>query len=136
MDARGGGGRDWVRHELCGQLVSNLFSSKTLRERLSKKPVAGILVGLLCGQPCRGNRTPHAGQSVSVYRALRVAEGHKFPHKIVMICLAGGDYEDFRIHAIIADAPLRLCGGKINTARRKTRALCTLIHETHVELRA
>lgn len=48
-------GRDWVRHELCGKLVSNLFSSKTLRERLSKKPVAGILVGLLCGPPIRCN---------------------------------------------------------------------------------
>ena len=48
-------GRDWVRHELCGKLVSNLFSSKTLRERLSKKPVAGILVGLLCGPPIRWN---------------------------------------------------------------------------------
>ena len=51
----GGAGRDWVRHELCGKLVSNLFSSKTLRERLSKKPVAGILVGLLCGPPIRWN---------------------------------------------------------------------------------
>lgn len=65
MDARGGGGKDWVRHELCGQLVSNLFSSKTLRERLSKKPIAGILVGLLCGQPWRANRTPRRGPSVS-----------------------------------------------------------------------
>lgn len=65
MEFRGGGAKDWVRHELCGQLVSNLFSSKTLRERLSKKPVAGILVGLLCGQPYRANRTPHTGQSVS-----------------------------------------------------------------------
>lgn len=44
-------GRDLVRHELCGKLVSNLFSSKSLRERLSKKSIAGILVGLLCGPP-------------------------------------------------------------------------------------
>lgn len=63
-------GRDWVRHELCGKLVSNLFSSKTLRERLSKKPVAGILVGLLCGPPIRWNNggTNSAGSgSVSVH---------------------------------------------------------------------
>ena len=48
-------GRDWVRHELCGMLVSNLFSSKTLREKLSKKPIGGILVGLLCGPPVRSS---------------------------------------------------------------------------------
>lgn len=58
-------GRDWTRHELCGKLVSNLFSSKSLRERLSKKPVAGILVGLLCGPPARFNRTAHSAESVS-----------------------------------------------------------------------
>ncbi|CAM9498965.1 unnamed protein product, partial [Scytosiphon promiscuus] len=60
-------GRDWVRHELCGKLVSNLFSSKTLRERLSKKPVAGILVGLLCGPPARwiNSKTNSAGTSRS-----------------------------------------------------------------------
>eukprot|EP00903_Cladosiphon_okamuranus_P019404 g17841.t1 len=59
-------GRDWVRHELCGKLVSNLFSSKTLRERLSKKPVAGILVGLLCGPPVRlNNGTTHSAGSGS-----------------------------------------------------------------------
>lgn len=57
-------GRDWVRHELCGKLVSNLFSSKSLRERLSKKPVAGILVGLLCGPPPRISRPPQSAQSV------------------------------------------------------------------------
>lgn len=57
-------GRDWVRHELCGKLVSNLFSSKSLRERLSKKPVAGILVGLLCGPPPRYSRPPPSAQSV------------------------------------------------------------------------
>lgn len=60
-------GRDWVRHELCAKLVSNLFSSKTLRERLSKKPIAGILVGLLCGPPTRwNNRTSNSGGSSSV----------------------------------------------------------------------
>lgn len=60
-------GRDWMRHELCGKLVSNLFSSKTLRERLSKKPVAGILVGLLCGPPTRWitGKTNSAGGSSS-----------------------------------------------------------------------
>ncbi|CAM9232465.1 unnamed protein product, partial [Ectocarpus sp. 13 AM-2016] len=59
-------GRDWVRHELCAKLVSNLFSSKTLRERLSKKPIAGILVGLLCGPPTRwNNRTSNSGGSSS-----------------------------------------------------------------------
>ncbi|CAN0262976.1 unnamed protein product, partial [Ectocarpus sp. 12 AP-2014] len=59
-------GRDWVRHELCAKLVSNLFSSKTLRERLSKKPIAGILVGLLCGPPTRwNNRTSNSGGSNS-----------------------------------------------------------------------
>lgn len=60
-------GRDWIRHELCGKLVSNLFSSKSLRERLSKKPVAGILVGLLCGPPPRfNNKTRVSAQSVNL----------------------------------------------------------------------
>ena len=60
-------GRDWVRHELCGMLVSNLFSSKTLRERLSKKPIAGILVGLLCGPPVRSsNRLTDSSLPVSL----------------------------------------------------------------------
>lgn len=77
-------GRDWVRHELCGKLVSNLFSSKNLRERLSKKPVAGILVGLLCGPPIRWNNgvTNSAGSGsvsarvgiVSRFRPSRPAE--------------------------------------------------------------
>lgn len=70
-------GRDWVRHELCGKLVSNLFSSKPLRERLSKKPVAGILVGLLCGPPIRWNGVTNSAGSGSGSVSARV--GGCFP---------------------------------------------------------
>lgn len=73
-------GRDWVRHELCGKLVSNLFSSKTLRERLSKKPVAGILVGLLCGPPIRWNTVTHSAGSGSVRTSVETVS--RFVHRI------------------------------------------------------
>lgn len=59
------GGHDWVRHELCGKLMSNLLSSKSLRERLSKKSITGILVGMLCGPPTP--RVTTSAQSVRTY---------------------------------------------------------------------
>lgn len=82
-----------MRHELCGKLVSNLFSSKTLRERLSKKPVAGILVGLLCGPPIRWNNgvTNSAGSS-SVSERVGTASGFlssQPPEKPLQRCHTG-----------------------------------------------
>lgn len=73
-------GRDWVRHELCCMLVSNLFSSKTLRERLSKKPVAGILVGLLCGPPIRWNNSV---MNSAGSRSVSACVGDYFPDSFI-----------------------------------------------------